>query len=198
MKNRLIKTVGAITVAMALVQTIQAVPITGNIGFVGNVNLNTGTAATATIANSYSSTIVLSASGYIATLAPNFTPLTFVAPWTFYPGSSVAITPFWTSTLANGLSFSLSSWTATRGTTSGANPEPYVAISGVGIMSDTIGDISSLYNFTVTFADPASVPASDTFTFQASQAPVPDGGSTVMLLGAALSAVGLLRKKLVA
>jgi hypothetical protein len=138
--------------------------------------------------------VVLSGSSYIATLAPALTPLTFTAPWTFYPSSSVAVTPLWTSTLANGLTFSLSSWTATRGN----NGQAYVAINGVGIMSDAIGDISKLYNFSVTFQDPSSDPASDTFTFSASQAPVPDGGSTVMLLGAALSAVGLLRKKLAA
>src|SRR5947207_12181786 len=97
MKNRFIKMAGVVTVGIVLAQTLQAVPITGNIGFVGNVNLDTGTAATATTANSYSSTIVLSGSGYIATLAPAFTPLTFATPCTFYPGSSVAITPFWTA-----------------------------------------------------------------------------------------------------
>jgi hypothetical protein len=73
-----------------------------------------------------------------------------------------------------------------------------VAIGGTGIMSDSIiGDTSNTYNFSVTFQDPPSNPGNDTFTFSASQAPVPDGSATAMLLGAALSGVALLRRKLI-
>jgi hypothetical protein len=38
----------------------------------------------------------------------------------------------------------------------------------------------------------------NTFSFSASSGTVPDGGSTVMLLGAAMSGFALLRKKLMA
>ncbi len=201
MKTNKCSILAAVVASLGLATAVQAVPITGNIGFTGNVVLDTGTAQTATTALSYNSFInptgsyVSSGGGSIILLAPAGTLINFVTPWTFFPGSAVPITPFWTSISASGLTFSLSSWSATRNFSGGLWN---VAITGTGIMTDSIGDGPTAYNYSVTFQDPASNPGTDTFTFSASQAPVPDGGATVMLLGAALSAFGLLRKKLTA
>ena len=194
MKNTILTLVGAAAI-LALAQTSNAIPITGSIGFSGNANLNSGTAATATTVTSWSSTTVLSDAGIIASLLPGGTSVTFAQPWNFTVSS--LINNFW-QVASVPIGFDLQSFTFTRGTLGG---NPYVAIAGTGLIHTTAaGGIydPTLWDFSVTFQDPASVPANQTFTFSASQHSVPDGGTTVLLLGAALSGMALIKRKLTA
>jgi len=196
MKNKIMTIVGAAAL-LALAQTTQALPITGAIGFAGNANLNTGTASTATTVVSWSGSttanpVVQSDSGIISSLISPGTQIVFAAPWNFTVSS--AIIPFWNVLGTPGINFQLSSSSFTRGTLGG---NPYVAISGTGLLNAP-GYDATTWNFSVTFQDPASVPANQTFTFSASQQSVPDGGTTVMLLGAALSGMALIKRKFMA
>ena len=184
-------------VVLALVQTVQAVPITGAIGFSGNANLNTLTAATATTVVSWSGSTtanpdVTSGSGALFGLVPNGTQIVFAAPWNFTASS--AITPFWTVLGNPAINFELLSSSFARGILSG---NAYVAISGTGLLNAP-GYDATTWNFSVTFQDPSTVPANQTFTFSASQNSLPDGGTTVMLLGAVLSGMALIKRKFMA
>jgi hypothetical protein len=68
-------------------------------------------------------------------------------------------------------------------------------LSGSGTLSDSISPSDNTAG-TYTLAFGSSGPA---FTFASTAASnLPDGGATVLLLGAALSAMGLLRRKLIA
>ena len=196
MKNTLI-TLAGVAAVLALAQTTQATAITGAIGFAGNANLNTGTAATATTVVSWSGSttanpVVQSDSGSIAgIIAPN-TQIVFSAPWNFTASSVIA--PFWNVLGTPAINFELLTSSFVRGVLGG---NPYVAISGTGILSAPNFDPTT-WNFSVTFQDPSTVPANQTFTFSASQQSVPDGGTTVMLLGAALSGMALIKRKFMA
>jgi len=196
MKKMLFALAGAV-VFLTFIQTIQAVPITGAIGFAGNANLNTDTAATATTVVAWSGAttanpVVHSDSGVIAGLIPLGTQIVFSAPWNFTVSSQ--INPFWFVQGTPGINFELLNSTFVRGVLGGT---PYVAISGIGTLNAS-GYDATTWNFSVTFQDPSTVPSANTFTFSASQANVPDGGTTVMLLGAALSGTALLKRLLMA
>ena len=196
MKNKIMIIVGAAAL-LALAQTSQAVPITGAIGFAGNANLNTGTAATATTVVSWSGAftpnpVAQSDSGAIAGIITPGTQIVFAAPWNFTVSS--AIIPFWNVLGTPGINFSLLTSQFVRGVLGG---NQYVAISGTGLLNAP-GYDATTWSFSVTFQDPSTVPANQTFTFSASQASVPDGGTTVMLLGAALSGMALIKRKFMA
>jgi hypothetical protein len=94
----------------------------------------------------------------------------------------------WTVKAGNGNIYSfdvtseMQTWNASQRT---------LIMSGTGTFSDTVGDTAAgdwQLSFGVTGA---------AFTFQDTAATgVPDGGMTVMLLGAALSGLALIRRKL--
>ena len=179
---------------LALAQTTQAVPITGAIGFAGNANLNTGTAATATTAISWFGAftpdpVVQSVSGAIATIVPAQTQIVFAAPWNFT--TSAVFTPFWSVLGTPGINFVLLHSEYLRGVLGGNS---YVAINGTGILNAP-GYDPTTWNYSVTFQDPSTVPLNNTFTFSASQASVPDGGTTGILLGASLSGMAFIKRK---
>ena len=215
MRNKLIKIVGAAAVAVALVSTAQATLISGNIGFSGNVTLDTATAQTATIVTGWSDTggganheLVTSGTGTLSGstgLVPITSEVTFNSPWTFDSGGSgTAPNPLWTFINGSGVttSFNLQIWT-TQLSFNALTGKWSDTIGGLGLMhTSATGYTDTQYDFSVTLQDPASNPGLQQFTFSASQAPVPpvvpDGGMTVMLLGAALSGLGLLRRKLIA
>jgi hypothetical protein len=213
MKNNKWLIMAGVVSSLGFATAVQATLISGNIGFNGNVNLDTATALTATTVTGWSDTgggsgkeLVTSGTSTLSGaggLVPIGTEVSFSSPWTFYPGGSgTAPNPLWTVTVGGvTTSFNLQSWTATRSFNAGSGTWSD-AVGGMGLLSTTAaGYVATLYNFSVTFQDPASNPGLEQFTFSASQAPVPavpDGGMTVMLLGAALSGLGLLRKKVIA
>jgi hypothetical protein len=70
-----------------------------------------------------------------------------------------------------------------------------VTVTGSGYVSGN-GYSSTLMSWSFTAQDPYASTDPVAWTFSASGASLPDGGSTVMLLGIALSGAALLRKKL--
>jgi hypothetical protein len=189
MKN-ILKLGVAVAVAAALTQSIQAIPVNGNIGFTGGVTYDTSSAATATEVTSWIAPIATLRSGAFLAV-PFATPATFTSSvWTF---SSTGINPFWS---VGGFTFQLlSSFVFQQGGTPGSTG--FVVVDGTGIVSGN-GYDPTVMSWSFTSQDPKSGTNPDSWTFSASASSVPDGGATVMLLGIALSGVALLRRKLTA
>jgi hypothetical protein len=195
MKNTLITIAGAAAI-LALAQTSQAVPINGNIGFGGSVTLNGGTVGTATgvVANGWNGTqVTVNSTSGTFTIIPAGTPVVMNASaWTF----GTALASFWSiPTILPGFTFNL-----TSSTIQPSSPG-FLNITLVGTVSDgTPADTSALFG-SLSIQDP---PANGTTTFTESlsfhsQPPsTPDGGTTLMLLGAAFSGIALIKRKLVA
>jgi len=197
--NKMIKFASVVAVTVALAQTLQAVPVTGSIGFSGvGVTFNTGTAATATAVTAWIAPVVSGVSGTFATPSPfavaNGTPVAF-APGTWNFNTVSTINNFWS---VGGFTFNLlSSAILSQGGIPGVNA--FVVVSGTGTVSGN-GYTPTTLSWSFTSQDPASGanPTSWSFSASANGASVPDGGATVMLLGIALSGAALLRKKLTA
>lgn len=193
MKNKFKLIAGAVAALVGLSATVQAIPISGQISFSGLAVLDSTTLTSATKFLSYSNsagttafpTVGIHTGSYSSPLltgaSATFTPFTF-SPVT-------ASTPFvlWTFTIGvNTYSFKVNSLVvATQNST-------FLNVIGTGIASITgFTDTSGIFSITDTGS------GGPTFTFGANTT-VPDGGTTVMLLGAALSGFALLRKKLTA
>jgi len=103
------KLASIVAVTAALVQTIQATPIVGNIGFTGRATYDTGSAGTATGVVGWTNSIVNGTTGNFTTVA-NGTSVAFAAPWSFNSG---AVANFWS---VGGFTFNLlSSWITYQG-----------------------------------------------------------------------------------
>lgn len=187
--NILIKVAGVVSVALALNQNTQAVPIGGFIGFTGGVvydwsGIGNATAVTSWINPTVTVTPVGAYSSIVAGSAVTFAHVR----WNF--NTTVPILNFWS---VGGFSFDLlsSSITAQRGGQDG-----YVVVSAFGIVRSSNYEPTFMrWNFTS--QDPISSYPPMTWNFSASGAsftPVPDGGQTVMLFGFALSSLALLRR----
>jgi hypothetical protein len=185
MKN-MTKFVGMMAVAFALTQTLQASLITGNIGFTGGVTFDTSSAGTATEVTSWINPIVTLDSGAFTSIASG-SSVTFAKPWTFTSG---VVSNFWS---VGGFTFELIS--SAISAQSGTYPNGTVTVTGSGYVSGN-GYSSTLMSWSFTAQDPYASTDPVAWTFSASGASLPDGGSTVMLLGIALSGAALLRKKL--
>ena len=185
-KNNWIKNVtAAVTAVVCLTGIAQATPITGNIGFSGAVQLNSATANTATAATAWYNTVAASPSGSFVGIVNNgdAVSMTGATPWNFNTG---ALANFWS---VDGFSFNL------------ASSSIYSQVGGflnVLLAGTVIGNgfTATAFNGTFQVADPASS-GPQTFTERLSFNSVPDGGTTVMLLGGALMGLALLRKKMV-
>jgi len=197
--KKMMKFAGVAALALALSQTLQATTISGNIGFTGGAVLNGSSAANATGVTSWISPVVNLVSGSFATIptTPSPTvPVTFAAPWSFNSGAS----PFWTVTYG-GETFIfnlLASSITAQGGTPGVSG--FVIVNGTGTVSGS-GNITyapTAMSWSFTSQDPAVTHGPETFTFSASASAIPDGASTAMLLGLALSSVALLKRKFMA
>jgi len=178
--------IAAVAAAVALTSTVQAVPITGNIGFSGVATLNSGSAGTATQVTTWGTNNVfsVSAGSALALFVTLGDQVTLHSPWTF---NSPAINSFWT---VDGFTFNLSNSSIF------SNSGGFLAVVLAGTV---VGHGYDATAFTGSFqlADP-SADGQTQFTTRLSFTPVPDGGSTVLLLGAALSGLALIKRKLVA
>jgi hypothetical protein len=181
---------------VALAQTSHAVPINGNIGFGGSVTLNGGTVGTATgvIANGWNGTTVTinSTSGTFSVI-PAGTPVVMNASaWTF----GTALANFWSiPTILPGFTFNM-----TSSTVQPSSPG-FLNITLVGTVSDgTPADTSALFGSLEIHDPPANgvTTFTESLSFHSSPPTTPDGGTTVMLLGAVLSGMALLKRKLMA
>lgn len=180
MKNKLAIIALAVS-AMVFTQTSQAVPISGNIGFSGAVQLDTGSVQTASQAVAWIDNVVNATSGTFVSVA-NGTSVNLVSPWSFNSG---AIAGFWT---VGGFTFNLASSSVY------SQDSLFLNVVLTGTVTKAGYDATA---FTGTF-QVANPPANGiaTYTSRLSFNSVPDGGSTVLLLGAALSGLTLVRRKL--
>jgi hypothetical protein len=181
MKSKFLVRIGVAAVSLLLNQPANAVPITGNIGFSGAVQLNTGNSQTATTAVNWLGVMVGDSSGVFAAI-PDRTPVAMSAPWQFNSGP---LNNFWS---VGGFTFNLTS--------------SAVALQD-GLFLDVVmfGTVSAVGFDTTSFTGTFQVgnPAANgltTFTERMSFGSVPDGGATLLLLGAACVGLALVRRKI--
>jgi len=192
--NKTIKLAFAAAVVFAAIEVAQAVPITGAVGFGGTVYLDTANANTATEATAWGSGYVVSTHGTL-TAVPFFSSVSFTSsPWfvdSSSGGDDTLIQPFWS---VGGFTYHFLSSTITRqdgghldidftGTVSAAGYDT-TAFDGAWSTSNdngNSGNTSTQFTYSATFS--STVPS------------VPDGGTTVLLLGSALAGVGFLKRK---
>ena len=186
----------------------QAIPISGDITFGGTAFLNTVSAGTATAVNSWAgfgglgSPFVIDADGSFASVAP-LTPVSIASSWSFNSGP---VQGFW---IVGGFTFDLTSSvidSQTAATMFGPAPalKPLngsVTVLGSGIISGN-GFDSTYGTWTFTTQDPGTGTPNTRFSFSAASGasgiPVPEGSSSLALLGLALCGVETLRRKLAA
>jgi hypothetical protein len=188
MKISLVRTLLACT-AGTIALTAQAASITGNYGFSGgSATLDSDTVNSATQVLSWNGPITIgSATGDLAASIGDTVTLT--APWSFNSG---ALASLWS---ANGWTFDLTS-SAIANQNGG-----FLNVNGLGTLSGG-GLDPTPYTFNFSAQDPnagADPVSGFQFTFSASGNPppgVPDGGTTVALLGVALAGLAIARRKL--
>ena len=175
--------------AVGLISSADAVPISGTIGFGGNVTMN-GTALTATQVNSFPNFIVVNSDGDFANAGAVFgsavsTTVGVASPWIFSPPPGNTVAGLW----------SVAGFTFDLGSTLAVTRDPATKslnVMGEGTISGNNFDpTAGTWHFTT--QDPAN--NKGLFAFSAAINTVPDGGSTVALLGATLIAIGALRAK---
>lgn len=172
--------------------SVQAVPISGTISFIGGSTVNTGNLGTATAITGYSSLSVLAGAetgSYIPLSGGgNFGGTLTFANFAF--GGNV-LTPssvlLWTVSSA-GITYS---FTATSVLVVTQTPT-FLNLTGVG-MANITGDTSTAGSWSIT----DTTQGGPIFTFGASTT-VPDGGTTVILLGAAFAGLCFFKKKVIA
>ena len=172
-------------------QQAQATSIQGTIEFAGSVHFDTNSLATAHRVvtwydihnNAGFSSVAPSSTGDFSGILGG-TQATMAQPWIFNPSTP---TPgLWS---VGGFSFDL--LTSTIVTRNAGT----LHITGTGIVSGNGFDPTSMaWSFTAQSANgrPRTI-----FSFSADANAVPDGGTTVMLLGAALGALGMARRYLI-
>jgi hypothetical protein len=189
---------GAAILLAASTQAPLAIPISGNIGITGSLTYNTSSSGTATEETSWIDPHVVSDTGGFAVpslfaITPGTPAIMSPATWNF--NTSTPINGFWA---VGGFTFQLlSSFIASQGSSGGM---AYLYVDGTGLVSGN-GYTPTVMSFNLTSQDPiAGVNGGvNSWTFSASGATtipsVPDGGSTVMLMGLALTGVAWLRRK---
>jgi hypothetical protein len=180
MKN-ITKYLAGTAVALGLAATVQAVPITGNITMGGGASFDTSSVNTATTITAWvGPNTVRSFNGFAGVNIGDVVVLT--APWTFVPSTPKAA--LWT---VDGYTFDLTSSSVSQG-------GGFINITGIGTISALNYDTTP-FAWRFSSSDPgAGSPL--VWSWQGSTGEVPDGGMTVMLLGVALSSLGLIRRKL--
>ena len=193
MKNSsktLLAVLGTAFVIGLLSQQAQATAISGDIQFAGSVRFNTNNLATATQVRHWFdirghagfSSVAFGDTGDFASIAPG-TDVTMATPWIFNPSTP---TPnFWS---VGGFTFNLLSATIVTQTNT------FLDVTGNGIISGNgFTPTAGQFAFSVQNAGGGH---HLNFSFSANEVEVPDGGSTVALLGLALTGIEVLRRKL--
>ena len=177
---KITSTTAAAFAVLALASTVHANSIVGQIDFVGAPVLDGTNLGNATRVTSWGTVRATQATGSFAPVVTVFElgvadVATMATPWFFNSGS---VTPLWSIA---GFSFDLTS--SAKNPTSTAN---FLDVSGSGFMfGNNFTRTAGTWTFNITNAANSSV-----FSFQSSTAArVPDGGTTVALLG--LSFLGL-------
>jgi hypothetical protein len=195
MNTSLIKVGGALLLSL-LSLTAQAAPIVGSIGFDGTGSGST-IAGTSTLTFGNPMTVGARIGDYAGVTQPQtvvFAPISWTGSGLTAVLTSVN-SPEWTFTQA-GTTYSFSLLSLQDATMS----QGAVSLSGSGIST-----ISGVINRDATFATFSAQGTGNGFTFQIVQASntsvgqaVPDGGSTVALLGLAIMGLAVVRRKFAA
>jgi len=176
-------------------QQAQAAQVQGEIHMAGDVvfdsvDLSSSTAVNHWIsaANNLEKATTFGATGDFAAAIPTGTEADMTHPWTFSPSTPTA--PLW-NIPAFGFSFDLAS--VISSTKVGDN---FLNILASGIVHATgFDDTPALFSFTVNNPD-GKTHLTYSFANATVTVPTPDGGTTVMLLGAALGVLGMARRYL--
>ena len=207
MRSKWLIMVAAAAAVCGMVGVAQAVPISGNINFVGGVELNSSSSANATEVTSWSgfggtgSPMVESADGSFAGITPG-TAANFTSPWFFDSGS---VANLWS---VGGFTFDLtSSSIVSQGTTvEGGKAVGHVTVEGIGAIMGN-GESAEAMTWSFSVNDPS---AKGIFSFQVAdgtvgstpggggETNVPDGGTTAMMLGLGVLGLGLIKKQMLA
>ena len=193
MNNKFSIITGVVAALITFAPAAQAIPITGTVIIQGGTTLTPvgSPLGTATGVAGTVGTVLAGSGSYSGTAA---TAVVFKA-FTFQP----AVTPvssLWSFTLA-GLTYTFD----LTGMTVNTYSPSFLDIKGTGTLNIT--GVGSSWNATegtwtyqINSTDPNGV--GGVFSYQSSNTPIPDGGMTVILLGAALSGFYLFRKKTLA
>lgn len=165
-------------------QQAQAAMINGAVTFAGGAVFDTTSLATATRVNTFSDVAVTSRDGDFTSTVNVGDTVTMATPYIFMP--STATPSLWS---VGGFTYDLDSSTVVL------QDADFLIISGTGTISGNGFDpTTGTWSFTAQSPD-----ANGVFSFSAAtggQGGVPDGGTTVALLGIALAGVELVRRKL--
>ena len=182
MMTNLTKFITSLAAAGLLTVSVQAVQISGGLSLAGGYVVNTGDLNTATAFSSFSNVITTSASGSYAGIAAG-TAVT-MTPFSFNPFPVAGVTPLWSLTATPTTSFDLLSPISVD--QPGDNS---LELRGSGWLKMAgFEDTKGTWIFTAN-------QGGGTFSFSSSNAAVPDGGSTAVLLGLALLGVAAVRRK---
>jgi VPDSG-CTERM motif len=193
MKNKLKIMAGAVAALMSCSSVVQATPIAGSIGFTGTFIQSGGTLGDLTTATSMS---IKSAA--VGTTTGNFVGaslISFASPIAVNPGAGLST--LWT-VLVGGITYAFNSTSESQNLTT----PTALHLLGTGTITDGTAADATTGTWQLGFGK-----SGDSFEWQSTSAAdvggvtsntVPDGGSTVMLLGAGLSGICLFRKKAVA
>lgn len=189
MKTKWIMAAG-LAVAMAFTASVQATLITGTVRMSGDVTLDTTSLATANGASSFSAVSVVGSptGSYVGTAGQSVTWKAFA-----WNPSTAPVNDLWKfSYLGNDYTFDLGTITSVSQNLSS------LLVLGVGTVDISGGAYqTTLANWSFQITDTSGgTGGSFVFGFSDSNTAVPDGGTTVMMLGGALAGLGLLRKKL--
>jgi hypothetical protein len=190
MKNKWL-VAGAVAAFVAFSANVQAIPISGTINFNGGADTFNATSVQFINPSFVSTAGTLAPSGSFA--GTGGAPVTFLTTgFTFLPSLSPnPVSPLWTFTFgAFTYSFALNSVSVVQDIVG-----QFLSLTGSGIV--TITGTGSPFTASPAKWTFTSTAFGSSFGFVASNT-APDGGTTVMLLGAGLSGLALLRKKLAA
>lgn len=191
--NSLTKT-AAVLLLTAMAVSAHAASITGQINIqTGSVILNPNTLGTATSANA--------ATGIVTSVEGSY-PMSLIGDTASYSAFNFAvgpqaITPLWTVTDSGG-GFTYSFNLTNISTFNQSSQQVFLAGSGMLTSSNAnLTPTNGLWTYNITSADGS--PTNGVFSFQSNNVAVPDGGSTLVLLGLSFFGTALIaaRRKLV-
>ncbi len=179
---------GAVAALVGSGSVVQAIPITGSIGFTGTYTQNGGTHGNLETATSMTINTVgvgTTSGSFVGAIDP-----TFASPIAVNPAAGLG--RLWT-VLVGGLTYTFDA------TSESENLDTTTALhlTGTGTMGDGNAADAAAGTWQLGFGV-----TGDSFEWQstagANATGVPDGGSTAMLLGAGFCGIGLLKRKVMA
>ncbi len=189
MKSKTTSMFGAAAIAtLALCSSATAASINGEIIFIGGANLDNSSLGSASQVNSWDgplgldNPIVLAVTGDLDTFTNPGAQATFASPWVFGSGQAA----LWS---VDGFTFDLSDSTIV------SQSDVFLNVTGTGILTGH-GFDPTPGTFAFTISDTGGPNIDQRFGFVANTASVPDGGTTIALLGVSLLGLHSIRRKL--